>query len=214
LALLFVALAAVVGAGWLQWLDAFGARYLMPGLPVHFGGVPHPFHAELVYWTAVVVSSPAGSIPAFVLAAGAGAVLWRRGRSSSAAWGIGALVAISVVELVCRHVVTRSAIEAPVPGGAVRDYGVHASFPSGHAARAVVLGALAEAVLRRRDRRVVWWIVAVALLQELAAFHAPTDVLGALLLGGALVHVHFGIRRPPKLMHARRWRRWRQRDAE
>jgi membrane-associated phospholipid phosphatase len=182
----FVALAAAVAVGWLQWLDRFAVRHLMPGLPAHFRRVRHPFHSELVRWLAAVVSLPASTIAAAVLVAAAAIVLWRRRARWEALAGLLSLAAIEIVEVVSRHAVTRPAMKVPVHGGTVRDFGVHASFPSGHTARALLLAALAARLLGRRDRRISAWVAAVALLQELGGFHTPTDVAGGLLLGGAL----------------------------
>ena len=90
-----------------------------------------------------------------------------------AAW-LGAMV----VEFVFRHVLTRPAL--------YRD-GVHitafdSSWPSGHALRCAIVAAVLAAAWPRARTALVAWLVAAAVLLELAGFHTPTDVAGGLLL--------------------------------
>jgi membrane-associated phospholipid phosphatase len=87
-------------------------------------------------------------------------------------------VGVVAVEFVIRHVLTRPAL--------YRD-GVHvtafdSSWPSGHALRCALVAAVLAAVWPRARTAIVAWLVAAAVLLELAGFHTPTDVAGGLLL--------------------------------
>jgi membrane-associated phospholipid phosphatase len=82
------------------------------------------------------------------------------------------------VEVVLRHTLVRPAL--------YRD-GVHvlafdSSFPSGHVLRCAIVAVVLAAVWPRARTALVAWLVASAVLLELAGFHTPTDVAGGLLL--------------------------------
>jgi membrane-associated phospholipid phosphatase len=155
----------------------------------------HPLGAAV----AQVVTLPGQVVISFLLLAAAA----RRIRSLS--W-IAVWVAAVAVELVFRHALTRPALYR---------HGMHlvafdTSWPSGHALRsALVVAALAAAWPRLR-LALAAWLVAVAVLLELAGFHTPTDVAGGLLLAvvavageavlersGLLRHGAAGLRRSP-----------------
>jgi membrane-associated phospholipid phosphatase len=73
--------------------------------------------------------------------------------------------------------------------------GFDSSWPSGHALRcALVAGALAAAWPHLRVPLAIW-LVAVAVLLELAGFHTPTDVVGGLLLATAAAAVAVALER-------------------
>lgn len=82
------------------------------------------------------------------------------------------------VEFALRHALTRPAL--------YRD-GVHitafdSSWPSGHALRCALVAAVLAAAWPRLRAPLAGWLVASAVLLELAGYHTPTDVLGGLLL--------------------------------
>jgi membrane-associated phospholipid phosphatase len=92
-------------------------------------------------------------------------------------WVVAWLGAV-VLEVVLRHTLTRPAL--------YRD-GVHvtafdSSWPSGHALRCALVAAVFAAAWPRARTALVAWLIAAAVLLELAGFHTPTDVAGGLLL--------------------------------
>lgn len=127
----------------------------------------HPLGATV----AQVVTLPGQVVISFLLVV---AAAWKL---RDATWIVAWLFAVAV-ELVFRHALARPAL--------YRD-GMHlvafdTSWPSGHALRsALVVAALAAAWPALRIPLAVW-LVAVAVLLELAGFHTPTDVAGGLLL--------------------------------
>jgi membrane-associated phospholipid phosphatase len=139
-----------------------------------------PFHPVGVA-VAEVVTLPGQVVISLVLVLAAARRLWTHGRVEAAAcWTAAWLVAVAV-ELVCRHTLTRPALDRH----GVHLVGFDASWPSGHALRsALVAGALAAAWPRLRVPLAIW-LPAVAVLLELAGFHTPTDVAGGLLLATA-----------------------------
>ena len=177
----FAALAALVAAGALTGFDQWACDHLMPFAGGTSGGPPTVleslvplFHAS---WQPAgvaltqIVTLPGQVVISFAIVAVAA---WKlRAPVWIAAW-FGAVA----VEFVLRHVLTRPAL--------YRD-GVHitafdSSWPSGHALRcAIVAAALAVAWPRARTALAAW-LVAAAVLLELAGFHTPTDVAGGLLL--------------------------------
>ena len=118
-----------------------------------------------------IVTLPGQVVVSFVLVA---AAAWRlRAPVWIAAW-VGAVG----VEFTLRHLLTRPAL--------YRD-GVHitafdSSWPSGHALRCALVAAVFAALWPQARAALVAWLIASALLLELAGFHTPTDVLGGLLL--------------------------------
>jgi membrane-associated phospholipid phosphatase len=177
----FAALAVLVAAGALTGLDQWACDHLMPFAGAVSGGPP-TFLESLVplyhaSWqpagTAVtqIVTLPGQVLISFaIVAIGA----WKL---RAPVW-IVAWVGVVAVEFVIRHVLTRPAL--------YRD-GVHvtafdSSWPSGHALRCALVAAVLAAVWPRARTAIVVWLVAAAVLLELAGFHTPTDVAGGLLL--------------------------------
>jgi membrane-associated phospholipid phosphatase len=181
----FAALAGLVASGALTGLDQRAVEHAMP----FAGGSSQPptlsesvvplLHAQFHPFGSAVaqlVTLPGQAVISFLIV---GAAAWKL---RNAAW-IAVWVAAVSVELVFRHALTRPALYR---------HGVHlvafdTSWPSGHALRsALVAGALTAAWPRLRGVLVVW-LLAVAVLLELAGFHTPTDVAGGLLLATAAV---------------------------
>lgn len=136
-----------------------------------------------------------------VAAAVVGALLWKRGQRGSAVWVLASTVVAGVLILAAKLVVARPRPPAWLSLVTETD----PSFPSGHVTGAVVLyGMIAVLLLGRvlgRAGRVVVVGVAVVLvaatvvLRLYLGVHYPSDVLGSLLLGGAVLAGSVAVRR-------------------
>jgi membrane-associated phospholipid phosphatase len=178
-----------VASGAATGFDQWACRHAMP-----FAGKPGPpptlsesvvplLHAgwhPVGLAVAQLVTLPGQAVISFLL------VLLAAWRLRTPAWIVAWLAAVAV-ELVFRHALTRPALYR---------HGVHVvafdtSWPSGHALRcAIVAAALAAAWPRLRYVLGIWLAAAVVLL-ELAGFHAPTDILGGLLLATVAVALEY-----------------------
>jgi membrane-associated phospholipid phosphatase len=154
-----------------------------------------PFHPVGVA-IAEIVTLPGQIVVSLVLVLAAARRLWTRGRVEAAlCWTAAWFVAVAV-ELVFRHTLTRQ----PLYRHGVHLVGFDSSWPSGHALRcALVAGALAAAWPHLRVPLAIW-LLAVAVLLELAGFHTPADVVGGLFLAtataaGAVAVERSGVRR-------------------
>ena len=135
------------------------------------------FH-PLGHAVAEVVTLPGQVVVSFLLVAAASRHLWKRGRNDAAVFWLAAWLLAVAVEIVFRHTLTRP----PLYRDDVHIVAFDDSWPSGHTLRAgVAAGALAVAWPRLRPLLALW-LVAVMVLLVLAGFHAPTDILGGLLL--------------------------------
>ena len=180
-AFLFAALGTLVAAGALNPFDQWACDHLMPLAGGTSGGPPTVleslvplFHAS---WHPVgvavtqIVTLPGQVLISFALVA-AGA--WKL---RAPAWVV-AWFGATAVEFVIRHVLTRPSLYR----GGVRVTAFDSSFPSGHALRCALVAAVLAAAWPRARTALAAWLVASAVLLELAGFHALTDVAGGLLL--------------------------------
>lgn len=113
-------------------------------------------------------------------------------RRREALWLGGSVLAGEAISTVAKLIVDR---QRP-PGVAVQDLVTQASFPSGHATRGLITAALLVLLLARgRWTRaggaiaVIVFTLLLGVARVLSGEHWPTDVLGAWLLGGAIVAV-------------------------
>jgi membrane-associated phospholipid phosphatase len=129
-----------------------------------------------------IVTLPGQVVISLLLVLAAAWRLWTGGRVEAAVCWTAAWFVAVLVEFVLRHTLTRHALYRH----GVHVVGFDASWPSGHALRcALVAGALATAWPRLRIPLAIW-LAAVLVLLELAGFHAPTDLVGGLLLATAI----------------------------
>lgn len=154
-----------------------------------------PLHAAVD--TVGPFGSPAVSL---LLAAALAALLLARGRRPAAAAVLGALAVITLIEGLLR-VRMGTVLWSDLPGSVLSLHSRHlmdSSYPSGHAARLMLLGGIAAVLLPRRLRGAG---IAVALLVGAAVsvqrvhggYHTGSDVAGGLLLGGAMAAMYAAV---------------------
>jgi len=194
---LFLALAILVHVGALTGLDQWAVDHLMPALrprsvPRSVGTSVFPiFHVRRgmdlpVAAAAYGVAWVASALPALVLTAIGCLYLQKRGQAGLAVRFALVFVAVNVLVLVGKSVIDRPALYGTDPKGVrVHVLPFDTSFPSGHAARAVILVALVSVCVARLRVLAVAWLAAVLVLLVLGAWHTPSDVLGSVLLAGA-----------------------------
>jgi membrane-associated phospholipid phosphatase len=123
------------------------------------------------------------SAPISALVLGAVALLlWRRGRRVAAVAWLSAWVLGNAVELLCKNVLERPTLHAL--GRSLG--GFDNSFPSGHTVRSVLLVAALGLLWPRLRPAFAAWLASTLVLLVVASWHTPSDVLGGVLLAGAL----------------------------
>ena len=187
-----IALAVLVQRGRFAHFDQHAVSHWMPWLepPVHRSVLEHAAGLETRSTTGGSLVS-LSTYPASIAISGAivllcAAVLWRRHRQRA---GIGLVVlwiAANAIALIGKHEVTRPILHQTSFGHHGNLPGLSHSFPSGHALRAIVVALSLAAVAK--TGRVVWvWALAVPFALVAIAAHTPTDVVGGVLAGIALV---------------------------
>jgi membrane-associated phospholipid phosphatase len=183
----FAALGGLVASGAASGLDRWAANHAMPLagspgspptfleslLPLYHAGW-HPAGAAVTQ----LVTLPGQVLVSFALVLAAALALRAGGRTEAGLAWLGAWAAGTAIEVVIRHVLTRPAIYRH----GIHVTGFDASWPSGHALRCAIVACAFGAAWPRLRAPLAVWVVACAVLLELAAFHTPTDVLGGLLL--------------------------------
>jgi membrane-associated phospholipid phosphatase len=195
----FVVVAILVRVGSLNRLDQWSVDHLMPGLagtsttslldslfPIFNPGKErgHVAIAALTYWAVWIASV----VPSVLLVAVALLCLRSRGRQRLALRLALVFVAVNVIEVVDKGLITRPALYADQAGVRIHVGPFDSSFPSGHMTRAVVLAACVAICLPRVRTIATAWVIAVAVMLAVGGWHTPSDVAGGLLLatGGCL----------------------------
>ncbi len=185
----FAALAILVAAGALDWLDSFGAQHLMPFLSTGHHSSSYLGHALGFSGNDVgvgpILRLPAGALLSSVMVVLLAAVLFVRGDRSWILW-LAAFCVGNVIEVGCKLVIAKPTLYT-VSGATLASVPLQSSFPSGHALRATLLGAVAVAVFPRLLWPVVAWVAAVLATAELDGIHTVSDLTGGVLLAVFLV---------------------------
>ena len=193
----FTLLAILVAIGALSGLDQWSVDHLMRGLtpgsgnqsllgslfPIFHPGKEHG-HVAIAALTYGVVWI-ASVVPSVVLVGAALLYLRSQGRGHLA-FRLGVLfVAVNVIEVVGKGLITRPALYAHQAGTKTHIGAFDSSFPSGHMARSVLLAACLVICLPRVWAVAVAWVVAVAVLVVVGGWHTPSDVAGGFLLAAS-----------------------------
>jgi membrane-associated phospholipid phosphatase len=163
----------------------------MPGLTVD-----HAFSLNLVHASVPFASRPSASelvvdlwlypasfpISGLIVAVCAWS-LRRQGQTRAAALWIAAWFVGNAVEVLTKWLLVRPALFLD----GVRVSQFDQSLPSGHTLRSVLVAAAVAYVWPRAAWWVAAWAASVVVILVPAGWHTPTDVLGGLLLAGALV---------------------------
>lgn len=188
LAAAYAALAGLVASGAFTWLDRASLAIMQPLDPAHR---PTRDLVDFVPFHDTDVHSARGLVTDVVTLAGSpllsvalvGALLLvllhRRGLRPALAAGL-AYVAVNLVELLCKHVLTRP--ELFLQGAHVVAF--DDSWPSGHALRTAFAAVLLAQLHPRLAPLAAVWTLAAATMLVVGGWHTPTDVVGGVLLGG------------------------------
>jgi membrane-associated phospholipid phosphatase len=198
LAAAFAILTVAVAAHALRPVDRFALDHLQPFQSDNVAGRIAPAQPQriirpildgqrsLAESVAGLLFAPADSLSALLLAAGAAAVLRRRGLPWRLAgvW-IGAVVAGLAVEGAGKLTVPQIPFGPP---STILGVTIDGTYPSGHTIRSVLLAAMVAALWPRMEVRAVAavWVVYVTLLLELGGLHLPSEIAGGFLVAGAL----------------------------
>jgi len=176
LAALFAALAVLVAAGAFARLDQLAVNHAMPGSSFKpakttlLNALVPLYHSSWHsgYDIAVnLVALPAGFLVALALVS-----------LVSRVYALAVLAAV-VVEALCKETLVRPKLRHA--GHHIGAF--HASFPSGHAARAVIVAVALGALYPRLRSLLAVWVAATLALLVLAGWHTPSDLLGGVCLG-------------------------------
>jgi membrane-associated phospholipid phosphatase len=188
----FVALAGLIAAGRLAWLDQWSAYHVMTQL--HPTRLSASAHQVAVQRLTVEWAHPA-SILWFAFIGGVVVLdMLRRRRFQHVFAVVAATVVAGAGALAARWLVERPILHAHVAGDTFAAPGLGTSYPSGHVVCAALLSWIVlmwlSGARSPRARLIVSvigvaflaWLAGLAALLVVAGWHTPTDVLGALLL--------------------------------
>jgi len=192
----FAVLVVLVEAGAFTRVDQFSLDHLMPTLqtghtPVGTvaDGLYRPFSPEtLPLWQAVDVwTYPCSVLISGLVMAIVSVVSWRRSRLESGLAILAAWVVGNAVELAGKALIRRPALYGTAHGLRIHIGGFDNSFPSGHMIRGMLVVAAVASLWPGARRWLLAWFAPVGPFLVLSSAHTPSDVLGGLLMGMALV---------------------------
>ena len=191
----FAVTSVLVVTGKLQRLDEYAVDHWMPGFtPVGASGLnarglvrPFPLAANGWERVADVWAYPGSFVISGLATAVACVVLWRRRHLAAAAIWLGAWLFANAIDYVGKRELDRPALHWQHHGMQVAISSFHNSYPSGHTIRALFVVALVFFFARRFVVPAILWFLLVPPLLVVSAGHTPSDVVGGLFAGLALV---------------------------
>jgi membrane-associated phospholipid phosphatase len=194
-ALAFGAVAWLVVAGKLQWIDNYALDHWMPGFRptpsngLDVDGLWRPFPLDIPWWKKVLDlwTYPASALVSALVFGGGALLLWRRGRPRAAIVWMAAWIAGNAIEFVGKHTLDRPLLRLTEHGMRVPVPSFHESFPSGHTIRAVLVASFVVLLWPAARRPAAVWAVLTLAFLVVTAAHTPSDVLGGLLVAGVLL---------------------------
>lgn len=175
----------LVDGGHLASLDRWARAQLSP-LQAGPGGRGRSGALQLVAGATDAVISLAGIAVSLILALLAVRRMVRSGQSRLAIAWCSALAGGFAVEVAAKAAIHQQQPDHRVICRGLGAGGFDASFPSGHAIRAVILAGIAAALWPHLRRRFVLSALAVALALQLNGIHPLSDIVAGLLTGAAL----------------------------
>jgi membrane-associated phospholipid phosphatase len=185
LAAAVVALAALVDGGQVASLDRFARAHLAP-LQAGPAGRGRGEILQLTAGAGDALISVAGIAVSVILMALAGRRLIASGRGRLALLWASALTAGFAVELIGKALVAQQQPDHRVICRGLGAGGFDASFPSGHALRAMLLAGVAAALWPHLRMRFVAAALAIALALQVNGVHALSDIVAGVVAGVAL----------------------------
>jgi membrane-associated phospholipid phosphatase len=178
-------LAVLVDRGSLASLDHAARSHLSP-LQAGPAGRARSGVLQLIAGATDAVISAAGIAVSLILATLGLRRLARSGRPRLALLSASALAAGFAIELAAKAAVHQQQPDHRVICRGLGAGGFDASFPSGHALRAVLLAGIGAALWPHLQRRFVLSALAVALALQVNGIHPLSDIVAGLLTGAAL----------------------------
>ncbi len=185
LAALVVVLALLVDGGHLASLDRFARAHLAP-LQAGPAGRGRAQPLQLMAGVTDAAITVAGIAISVILVALAARRLVQEDRSRTAMLWVSALTAGFALEVLGKALVSQQQPDTRVICRGLGAGGFDASFPSGHALRAVVLAGVASALWPHLKARFIAAAAAVSIALQLNGIHALSDIVAGLLVGAAL----------------------------
>jgi membrane-associated phospholipid phosphatase len=185
LAALVTALAVLVDGGRLTSLDRFARAHLAP-LQAGPAGRGRGQPLQLIAGVTDAAITVAGIAVSVILVALAARRLIRQGRGRTALLWVSALTAGFAVEVLGKALVSQQQPDHRVICRGLGAGGFDASFPSGHALRAMLLAGVATALWPHLKGRFIAAAAAVSIALQLNGIHALSDICAGLLVGAAL----------------------------
>jgi membrane-associated phospholipid phosphatase len=200
------ALTALVLTGATTGIDDWGIDHVSPGVDpydqrvglVHLEGLWRPFAVHNPWWQKLLdlFIYPASVLVCVLVLICAFVALRRSGRLWAALIWPCAWVLVNGIEVVGKHELTRPDVYWSNASPRIHLAPFDQSYPSGHAARALVIAGVVAFVWPRLARAAFAWALLVGPVLVVGADHTVSDVIGGALLGLAVVcAAHAMIRR-------------------
>jgi membrane-associated phospholipid phosphatase len=193
----FGVVAGLVVSGTLQGVDEFAVDHWMPGFEptsttgLDWRGLWRPFALDEPVWQKALDlwMYPASVLVSGLVVAVATVLFRRRGQVRMAAIWSSAWLIGNAIELAGKSALDRPRLRWAHDGVRTVIPSFHNSFPSGHTIRSLVVVAIVVSLWPRARRPAIVWALLVLPFLVVRADHTPSDVLGGLCVGLALLLV-------------------------